>query len=96
MKKKIIQTIDRKRMLKKGMHIIIGLSGGPDSVCLLMCSLKWPTIWIGIYAPCMSITDSGLWQQTMIKDMWKNSAQEKIYRVTYIKQIVPPWPESLA
>lgn len=34
MKKKIIQTIDRKRMLKKGMHIIIGLSGGPDSVCL--------------------------------------------------------------
>ena len=43
--------------------------------------------------PCMSITDSGLWQQTMIKDMWKNSAQEKIYRVTYIKQIVPPWRE---
>ena len=45
MKKKIIQTIDRKRMLKKGMHIIIGLSGGPESTkkrAALLSALSLP------------------------------------------------------
>lgn len=34
MKKKILQTIDKHNMLERGMYIIVGLSGGPDSVCL--------------------------------------------------------------
>lgn len=34
MKKKTLQTIRRHNLIEKGMHIVIGLSGGPDSVCL--------------------------------------------------------------
>ena len=34
MKKKILQTIEQHNLIEKGMHIVIGLSGGPDSVCL--------------------------------------------------------------
>lgn len=41
MKKKILQTIRQHQMVKKGMHIVIGLSGGPDSMCMfdVLCSL---------------------------------------------------------
>ncbi len=31
---KIIETIRKYNMINKGQHIVIGLSGGPDSVCL--------------------------------------------------------------
>lgn len=34
MKNKILQTIKRENLLKENMHIVVGLSGGPDSVCL--------------------------------------------------------------
>lgn len=34
MKKKTLQTIKKHNLIEKGMHIVIGLSGGPDSVCL--------------------------------------------------------------
>lgn len=34
MKNKISQTIKKHKMLEKDAHIIVGLSGGPDSVCL--------------------------------------------------------------
>lgn len=34
MKKKILQTIEEQNLIERGMHIVIGLSGGPDSVCL--------------------------------------------------------------
>ena len=34
MKKEVLQTINRHNMLEKGTHVVIGLSGGPDSVCL--------------------------------------------------------------
>lgn len=34
MKNKILQTIKRENLLSENMHIVVGLSGGPDSVCL--------------------------------------------------------------
>lgn len=34
MKNKVLQTIKKHQLLQKDMHIIVGLSGGPDSVCL--------------------------------------------------------------
>ncbi len=34
MKKKILKTIAEHNLIKKDMHIVLGLSGGPDSVCL--------------------------------------------------------------
>lgn len=32
---KIIRTIEEKQLIEKGEHIVVGVSGGPDSVCLL-------------------------------------------------------------
>lgn len=42
MKKKILQTIRKHNLITDGMHIVVGLSGGPDSVCLfdLLMSLR--------------------------------------------------------
>lgn len=34
MKKKTLQTIQKHNLIEQGMHIVVGLSGGPDSVCL--------------------------------------------------------------
>ncbi|MCR5482614.1 MAG: tRNA lysidine(34) synthetase TilS [Clostridia bacterium] len=34
LKEKVRQTIIKNKLIEKGEHIIIGLSGGPDSVCL--------------------------------------------------------------
>ena len=34
MKNKVLQTIMKHNLIEKGMHIVVGLSGGPDSVCL--------------------------------------------------------------
>ena len=31
----VTKTIERNRMLKKGDKIVVGVSGGADSVCLL-------------------------------------------------------------
>lgn len=41
MKKKVQQTIRKHHLLEKGMHIVVGLSGGPDSLCLfdVLCSM---------------------------------------------------------
>ena len=33
-KKKIRDTIRKNNLINSGEHIVIGLSGGPDSVCL--------------------------------------------------------------
>ena len=34
MKNKTLQTITKHNLIEKEMHIVLGLSGGPDSVCL--------------------------------------------------------------
>lgn len=41
MKNRILQTIKKQQLLKKGMHIVVGLSGGPDSLCMfdVLCRL---------------------------------------------------------
>ena len=41
MKNKILQTIKKQKLLEKGMHIVVGLSGGPDSLCMfdVLCDL---------------------------------------------------------
>ena len=41
MKKRILQTIKKNRLIEEEMHVILGLSGGPDSVCLfdVLCQL---------------------------------------------------------
>lgn len=41
MKNKILQTIRKHHLLVKNMHVIIGLSGGPDSLCMfdVLCSM---------------------------------------------------------
>ena len=41
MKKKILQTIREHALIEKDMHIVIGLSGGPDSMCMfdVLCSM---------------------------------------------------------
>ena len=47
MKQKILRTIKEHDLLKEEMHIVLGLSGGPDSVCLfdvlhrLSEEMKW-------------------------------------------------------
>ena len=42
MKNKILKTITEHNLITEGMHIVLGLSGGPDSVCLfdVLCRLK--------------------------------------------------------
>ena len=41
MKYKILQTIRTQQLLEKGMHIVVGLSGGPDSLCMfdVLCNM---------------------------------------------------------
>lgn len=41
MKKKFLKTITEHKLITEGMHIVLGLSGGPDSVCLfsVLCQL---------------------------------------------------------
>ena len=34
MKNKTLQIIEKYELIKKDAHIIVGLSGGPDSMCL--------------------------------------------------------------
>ena len=38
--KVIRDTISEHNLIEKGDHIVIGLSGGPDSVCLFHC-IAW-------------------------------------------------------
>ena len=38
--KKVKQTIEQNRLIQKGDHIVLGLSGGPDSVCLFSVLMK--------------------------------------------------------
>ena len=35
MKKEILQTIEKYNLINNGDKIVIGVSGGPDSICLL-------------------------------------------------------------
>jgi len=41
MKKKFLETIRQHNLLEKDMHMVIGLSGGPDSMCMfdLLCEM---------------------------------------------------------
>ena len=54
MKNKTLQTIKKHKLIENDMHIIIGLSGGPDSVCLfdILCSIakENPKMNLKIYA----------------------------------------------
>ena len=34
LKNKVLKTIRRYNLINKGEHVVLGLSGGPDSVCL--------------------------------------------------------------
>ena len=34
MKQRVLETIKTHELLEDGTHIVLGLSGGPDSVCL--------------------------------------------------------------
>lgn len=47
MKQKILSTIREQGLLSRDMHIIVGLSGGPDSVCLfdVLCKLAEEMNW---------------------------------------------------
>lgn len=47
MKQKILRTIKEYNLLEKDMHIVVGLSGGPDSVCLfdVLCKLTGEMKW---------------------------------------------------
>ena len=40
-KKKVLDTIKKHDLLQNGTHIVLGLSGGPDSVCLfdVLCEI---------------------------------------------------------
>ena len=38
--KKIQSTIEKYDMLGKGENVLVGLSGGSDSVCLLVCLMQ--------------------------------------------------------
>lgn len=42
-KQKILDTIKKHNLLQNGTHIVLGLSGGPDSVCLfdVLCEIAW-------------------------------------------------------
>ena len=42
--KKIIRYIERERLLRRGDRVLVAVSGGPDSLCLLhlLCTLKAP------------------------------------------------------
>ena len=40
MKKQILETIERYHLLEEHQHIVLGLSGGPDSVCLFHVLLQ--------------------------------------------------------
>jgi len=42
LKDKVLQTIKENNLIKKGDKIVLGISGGPDSVCLfnILYSLK--------------------------------------------------------
>ena len=47
MKNRILQTIKKNKLLEDNMHIVVGLSGGPDSVCLfdVLCRLSQEKNW---------------------------------------------------
>ena len=45
MKKKILQTIRQHNLLEKGMHVVVGLSGGPDSMCMFDVLRKMAGEW---------------------------------------------------
>ena len=45
MKNKILKTMQKHHMLEKGMHIVIGLSGGPDSMCMFDVFCRLAETW---------------------------------------------------
>ncbi len=46
-KKQIMKTIQQNKLIGKGAHIVLGLSGGPDSVCLfdVLCTMVEDMQW---------------------------------------------------
>ncbi len=50
MKEKILQSIREGDLIREGMHVVIGLSGGPDSMCLfdVLCRLA-PEMGLNLY-----------------------------------------------
>lgn len=40
LEKKVLKTIEEHNLIRPGQHIVLGLSGGPDSVCLFHVLLK--------------------------------------------------------
>ena len=40
LKEKVLDTINKNHLIEKGDHIIVGVSGGPDSTCLLHILLE--------------------------------------------------------
>lgn len=69
LKEKIAQTIEKHRMFAEDAHIVIGLSGGPDSVCLFDVLKEIAKTRTYIFTPYMSTTVSGPWRLMRTRHM---------------------------
>lgn len=77
MKQKILQTIKEHDLLKKNMHVVVGLSGGPDSMCLfdVLCQLAEPApqqVQYGELARCEANQEMAVQQEPAPQDQGEN------------------------
>ena len=45
LEKTVLETIEKRALLEKGAHVVLGVSGGPDSVCLLSVLSELSSSW---------------------------------------------------
>ncbi len=45
LEQKVAETIEKRALLENGAHIVLGVSGGPDSVCLLSVLSELSKVW---------------------------------------------------
>ena len=64
---KVLNTINKHGLIQKGDKIVVGLSGGPDSVCLLHILNRLKKEWdLEIYAAHLNHQIRGLEAQKML------------------------------